>query len=363
MKTYLKVILLFQLQAVSISDSRHITQIENAYYYVNPPESAAITREDEPPLHRFVQKILHQDLQKSNEDKTLRLMRKLDWESEEFCALVVQWLAAGWKVKHAGRRCLARLVAALAAWQEVIGSRVVDSVLEDLRITLEHPHPRHNQRRIAMARYLGELYNYKLVDSRDIFNALYSFITFGVSLDHAVDSPLDPPDSAFRIRLVCVLLETCGAYFNSGSSKRKLDYFLIFFQNYYWFKQSDAYWTEENLFPIYVRNIYQECLNSLRPKLVHYTTWQECKDAVEDLKKSLYPHLNEEGIDEQNLDDAETDGLETIIETDDEGNSDHQVVSNSSDEEDFTENEGITAAEHLDTPRLPPQKQVNNKLQ
>lgn len=342
-----------------MTDSRHITQIENAYYYVNPPESASITRVDEPPLHMFIQKILHQDLQKANEDKILRLMRKIDWDNEELCGLCVQWLAAGWRAKHTGRRCLARLVAGLAPWQDAVGSRVIDAVLEDLRITLEHPHPRHNQRRIAMARYLGELYNYKLVDSRDIFNALYSFITFGVSMDHAVESTFDPPESAFRIRLVCVLLETCGAYFNSGSSKKKLDYFLIFFQNYYWYKRTDPLWTEENPFPIYVSNIYHECLSSLRPKLVVFKSWQECKTAVEELKQTLYPFLDKEDAEYEATSESDLqNGLETIVETDDEVTSDHRMTSNSSDEEDITEAEDMPTIDNMQDGERPPVKEV-----
>ena len=43
-------------------------------------------------------------------------------------------------------------------------------------------------------------------------------------------SPLDPPEHLFRIRLACVLLETCGQYFDRGSSKKKLDCFLVYFQ-------------------------------------------------------------------------------------------------------------------------------------
>lgn len=38
------------------------------------------------------------------------------------------------------------------------------------------------------------------------------------------------PDDFFRIRLVCVLLDTCGMCFDRGSQKRKLDNFLVFFQ-------------------------------------------------------------------------------------------------------------------------------------
>lgn len=38
------------------------------------------------------------------------------------------------------------------------------------------------------------------------------------------------PDDFFRIRLVCVMLDTLGMCFDRGSQKRKLDNFLTFFQ-------------------------------------------------------------------------------------------------------------------------------------
>lgn len=43
---------------------------------------------------------------------------------------------------------------------------------------------------------------------------------------------LDPPEDCFRLRMIIVLLETCGQFFDRGSSKRKLDRFLIYFQRY-----------------------------------------------------------------------------------------------------------------------------------
>ncbi len=41
---------------------------------------------------------------------------------------------------------------------------------------------------------------------------------------------LDPPEHLFRIRLVCTLLDSCGQYFDRGTSKKRLDCFLIYFQ-------------------------------------------------------------------------------------------------------------------------------------
>jgi regulator of nonsense transcripts 2 len=43
-------------------------------------------------------------------------------------------------------------------------------------------------------------------------------------------SELDPPEHLFRIRLVCTLLDSCGQYFDRGTSKKRLDCFLIYFQ-------------------------------------------------------------------------------------------------------------------------------------
>lgn len=43
-------------------------------------------------------------------------------------------------------------------------------------------------------------------------------------------NPLDMPDDFFRIRLVCNILDTCGVCFDRGAAKKKLDFFLTFFQ-------------------------------------------------------------------------------------------------------------------------------------
>ncbi len=53
--------------------------------------------------------------------------------------------------------------------QEWLGPRVVDSVLEDVRLHMETNDVKYNQRRIAVVKFLSELYNYRLVDSSVIF--------------------------------------------------------------------------------------------------------------------------------------------------------------------------------------------------
>jgi regulator of nonsense transcripts 2 len=66
-------------------------------------------------------------------------------------------------------------------------------------------------------------------------------ITFGVSDDKENPSPLDPPDNLFRVRLACTLLDTCGQYFNSGTSKKKLNYYFVYFQVKYYHSETERF--------------------------------------------------------------------------------------------------------------------------
>lgn len=96
-----------------------------------------------------------------------------------------------------------------------------------------------------------------------------------------------------------------------------MDYFLVFFQQYYWFKKSDPIYSSientSNLFPILVDHLYKECLSNVRPKLkvikqfiinfrIHhlifvfffqlFKSYDQAKEEVEKLRQLLYPNLN-----------------------------------------------------------------------
>ena len=66
---------------------------------------------------------------------------------------------------------------------------------------------------------------------RVIFSVLYLLLEFGHETPEMA-AKLDPPDSYFRLRLVCKLLEACGHYFSSGSASARLERFLTCFQRY-----------------------------------------------------------------------------------------------------------------------------------
>lgn len=60
-------------------------------------------------------------------------------------------------------------MAGLVSYQEEVGTKVVDGVLEDIRLGMEVNGAKFNQRRVAQIKYLGEMYNYRIVESADIF--------------------------------------------------------------------------------------------------------------------------------------------------------------------------------------------------
>lgn len=63
-------------------------------------------------------------------------------------------------------------------------------VLEEIRVGLELNDYGMQQQRIAYMRFLGELYNYELVDSSVIFDTLYLILAFGHGTTEVWSYPL-----------------------------------------------------------------------------------------------------------------------------------------------------------------------------
>nr|SVE85329.1 EOG090X0143 [Daphnia pulicaria] len=278
------------------SDSRYLTMIENAYYQVVPVDSSARSSHIKirPPLHQYIRQLLFVELgNKGSTNKILKQLRKLNWKDPEVASYAVRCLTSAWKVKFPNIRTLAGVVAELTLYQEFVGHRIVDAVLEDIRWSLEFPISKFNQRRVSMAKYLAELYNYRMVESSVVFKVLYTCITFAVSFDYNIESDLDQPDNLMRLRLVLTILDTCGVFFSSGLSKKRLDYYLVYLQYYYLFKRSLPIWTDDNPFPVAIDFGIKDMLLTLRPKLKAYKTLQEAADAVENLEKELMNKLSQ----------------------------------------------------------------------
>ncbi|KAL4916539.1 armadillo-type protein [Aspergillus aurantiobrunneus] len=209
--------------------------IENAVYYVDPPQRPAIQQKERTPMESYIRKLIYLDMNKRNYTKILKSIRKLHWEELEVVNIMERVFSKPAKVKYGNIHLLAILVSALYRYHQGFVIGVVDNILEYITLGLEQNDFKFNQKRIAEVKYLAELYNYKMIDSPVIFDTLYRIITFG----HEGGTPmpgkinaLDMPDDFFRIRLICQLLDTCGHCFDRGSAKKKLEFFLKFFQYY-----------------------------------------------------------------------------------------------------------------------------------
>ncbi|KFB47523.1 hypothetical protein ZHAS_00015483 [Anopheles sinensis] len=299
---------MMRLKMNTTMHGRHAQQVENCYYLVKRPERLKVTRKVRPLIHNYIRHLIYKELDKSNVDKMIKLLRRLDWGDPSTFTYAVRCLSKAYNIRYHLIRSLADLLAGLNSYQERAVVRVLDTVFEDVRAGLEIHDNKLAQRRVAMVKYLGELYNYQLVDSNTILNTLYSIISFGVSLTHdGPPSAVDPPESLFRLKLACVLLDTSGQYFVSGANRKRLDYFLVFFQQYYWFKKSHPFFAgsagvgsdaglttgivsgAKDLFPILIDHMYRECLKALRPKLKLFTSFEQAKEAVQKLRQQIYP--------------------------------------------------------------------------
>ncbi|KAE9411364.1 ARM repeat-containing protein [Gymnopus androsaceus JB14] len=222
-------------QSMQHFDQRQLLLLENAYYQCNPPERTPRQEKQRSNMELFIRHLIYDVLAKKTIDKVFKLIRKLDWEDATTRAILFKIFTKPWKIKFGNISLMAMLTYDLQRYHPAFSISVVDQVLEDVRRGLEQNIYRTNQRRLATIKYLGELYIYRLISSAIIFDTLWSMVTFG----HPDGRPLprqpcliDMPDDFFRVRLVCVLLDTCGMCFDRGSQKKKLDNFLIFFQYY-----------------------------------------------------------------------------------------------------------------------------------
>ncbi|KAH8356492.1 hypothetical protein KR200_007694 [Drosophila serrata] len=365
---------MLRMKTATAMDSRHAAQIESVYYLVKPPESSKRELTPRPPMHEYIRHLIFEELCKQNVERCIKMLRRIDWQDPETNSYAIKCLSKAYLLRFPLVRCLADLVSGLSSYQPRAVTVVIDNVFEDIRAGLEIHSPRMAQRRIAMAKYLGEMYNYKLVESTHILNTLYSIISLGVSMDQNVISPLDPPDSLFRLKLACMLLDTCGPYFTSQATRKKLDYFLVFFQHYYWFKKSHPVFSRSentsDLFPILVDHTYRDCLSGVRPKLKLYKSLEQAKAAIDQLQEKLYPQLkanssSSSGVHSSNSNLAAQDPAlgtisemnemeENVTDEDDSGSSNDQRERQVADNQEAEPEQSNDWTENETEPPLPP---------
>ncbi|KAL4437467.1 hypothetical protein ABPG77_003448 [Micractinium sp. CCAP 211/92] len=213
-------------------DARQSSLVDSAYFAVKSADRAAM-RKQRPPIHEYIRYLVYERLPLGQVTKVLKKLRRLPWAQHER-HLVKTLLRASYKGRYSQIPHIASLAAGLARYHPSLGVALVDEVLESIEAGLEMPDAGLYQRRVAAVRLLGELYNYKLVNSHVVFATLHLLLAYGheAGTPPEVTRKLDPPANYFRIRLVCGLLGVCGQYFTRGAARRKLDRFLPYLQRY-----------------------------------------------------------------------------------------------------------------------------------
>ncbi|KAG7113270.1 Regulator of nonsense transcripts UPF2 like protein [Verticillium longisporum] len=146
-----------------------------------------------------------------------------------------------------------------------------------------------------------------MVEHPVIFDAMYKIVTFGHG---GVPHPgrfiaLDPSDDFFRIRLVAIILETCGVYFTKGAAGKKLDHFLYFFQYYIYTKQP---------LPMDIEFIVTDVFALTRPNWQLATSYDE---AVKAFQQAVANDQRMSGADKA-AEAAEVDDASSVSSDDDE---------------------------------------------
>ncbi|KAH7661825.1 regulator of nonsense transcripts 2 protein [Dioscorea alata] len=281
--------ILMRLKNVKNLDPRHSTLVENAYYLCKPPERSARVSKSRPPLHQYIRKLIFSDLDKSSVEHVLRQLRKLPWSECEL--YILKCFMKVHKGKYSQVHLIAVLTAGLSRYHDEFAVAVVDEVLEEIRLGLELNDYAMQQRRIAHMRFLGELYNYELVDSSVIFETLYLILVFGHGTTE--QDALDPPEDCFRIRMIITLLQTCGHYFDRGSSKRKLERFLIYFQRYV---------LSKGPLPLDIEFDIQDMFAELRPNMIRYSSIEEANAALIELEEHDRTNFSEKAGNDKHSD-------------------------------------------------------------
>ncbi|CAL8462985.1 g2519 [Coccomyxa elongata] len=249
-------------------DARQSMLLDNTYYAVRPPERVGARRKRRPPVHDYMRHVIHDRLATEQVKPVLRKLRRLAWAENE--GYLVRCMLAAAKARFDDLPLVASLAAGLSRYHPSLAIALPDALLEEVRVGLESVEEGAYQKRVGQMRLLGELYNYRIVDSRTIFDTLYTLLAFGHDSPETA-AALDPPTSFFRVRLVCMLLGTCGGYFHKGSAARKLDRFLAFFQRYILAKPS---------LPLDIEFDVQDLFEQLRPKMERHTSFEVACEAV-----------------------------------------------------------------------------------
>lgn len=268
--------LLRRKKAAQNLDARQLVLLDNAYYQCNPPEREAVATKKRTPMESYINHLIYDVLARRKEDRVLKQIRKMDWKDEVTLETLHNVFTRSWRIKFSNLHLLAVVLFDLQNYHFDFVVHVIDTVCEQIRVGMETNIFKDNQRRVATIKYLGELYNYRLINTDIVFEQLWSLASFGHPQGRPLPgqiSSIDAPDDYFRVRLVCTLLDVCGMCFDRGELRERLDDYLLMFNIYILSKEQPL--------PMDIDFMLSDTLDTLRPDFVLKRNFEEAAIAVD----------------------------------------------------------------------------------
>lgn len=229
----------------------HLTLLlDNAYYQCAPPARPVAVHRERSVMEQFLEHVFEELLTRATLERILVVLRHLDWQDSEVRQLMLEHFTSPWRQRHDDIYLLAHLLRGLQKWHALFVVRVLDCLSEAIEADLLSLTYEGHQRRMARMQYLGDLFNYRLVPSDVILDQLWRLCVRRANR-------ADPPDNFVRVRMVCALLQACGACFATGVLRKRLDAFLVAFQYYVQTKAAP---------PMDVVHLLRQTMERIRPR-------------------------------------------------------------------------------------------------
>lgn len=255
--------------------------LEDAYYQTKPKFVAESSHESLSDIQRYILHLVQVEVYRMQEDELLQLVKRLPWSTDPLVASTMKSgiLELTLNVNFAKCDHLASLLAGLVKFKEEFVVDLIDSVFEQFQICLEKDDFRLAPTRVRVAKFIAELYAFRLIDSGVLFDIIFQLVgfratsSFGageftvlLALLAEADAPWlkkltigsiledndeeeqqnlvdhqplmhaavldEPPWSFIRIILVATIVTTVAEFFLSGSNRGKMLRFLVVFRRY-----------------------------------------------------------------------------------------------------------------------------------
>lgn len=228
-------------------------QLENALNSLNLNAQLSLRPQKvKSQLQKYIKYLLFEQLNWDQFDVIHKELLKLPYQKAECHTYLYKYLIKmSIKGRYSQLDLAAGIIGVFKLHYPILAGQIVDHVLEQIQLGLEDNQFNLRQKRLSLVKYLGEFYNFKIIELDLLFNVLYQFIEYGHDSDvqrHLQDL-IDPPDDTFRVTQVIVLVESVKEFIKKF--KNKLIRFLAFFQRYTLSKSYIPQTVEFNILDMY----------------------------------------------------------------------------------------------------------------